>query len=275
VSEGNVPMKIILVIGVSVLFAAAVSAEYNPATGEDDIVFIGEAQEVRMGKSLAKQVEKKFGLTQDAGIQKRVSDIGQKIAAICDRPQLTYSFRVIEGEELEEEQRYNAFALPGGYVYIFRDMVEDFESDDQLASVIAHEVGHIVAKHGIKKLQGSIGLSGLGLIGAVARADSRSQAKSSYAIAQLMMAHNRKAEFEADKLSVKYLKKAGFDPNAASAFVDRMLEKQLKGKVRRYRYFRTHPHTSERKAMLNKEIGGRFDFDDYINTTEETEEAFK
>ncbi len=249
-------------------------AEYNPATGEDDIVLISEAQEVRTGRSLAKSVVEEFGILKDVNVQKRVNGIGQKIAEVCDRPHLTYSFIVLEGVELEEEQRYNAFALPGGYVYIFNDMVEDMESDDELAAILAHEVGHIVAKHSVKKLQNSIGLSGLGLIGLVAKSDRRSRAKSSFAIAQLMMAYSRQAELEADKLSIVYLKRAGFDPNAAVTFIDRMLEKKLRGDTHRYRYFRTHPYISERKAMLNKEIKGELDFDDYINITPETDAAF-
>jgi len=258
---------------VSFLYCTVALADYNPATGEDDLVLIGEAQEVQIGKSLAKDVEEKFGLVNDAGMQKRISEVGQKIANVCDRPELTYSFRVLKGEDLEEEERYNAFSLPGGYVYIFKEMVEDMKSDDELAAILAHEVGHIVARHSIKKLQNSIGMAGLSLLGAIATRDRKTQAESSIAIAQLMMSYSREAEFEADKLSVKYLKKANFDPKAAIAVIERQLDKRLHGKIERYRYFRTHPYTSERKAMINKEIEGRFTFDDYINTPKETSEA--
>jgi predicted Zn-dependent protease len=259
-------MKILLItFSICVLCNSAALAEYNPATGEDDIVLIGEAKEVRMGRSLSKNVEKKFGIVKDAGVQMRVGGIGQRVAKVCDRPNLAYSFIVLEGKKLKEEQRYNAFALPGGYVYIFRDMVEDMQSDDELAAILAHEVAHVVAKHGIKKLQGSLGMAALQVLGSMTAEDRHTKAKSSVAITELMMAHNRQAEFEADKLSIQYLEEAGFDPKAAVTVIDRMLEKQLKGKVRRYRYFNTHPHASERKAMLNKEIEGEFSFDDYIN----------
>jgi len=263
-----------IILLISFLCATAAFAEYNPATGEDDIVLISEAQEVRMAKSLAKKVEKQFGFAKDAGIQERVTEIGQKIVAVCDRPQITYSFVVLEGKGLEEDQRYNAFALPGGYVYIFKDMAEDMQSDDELAAILAHEVGHIVAKHGIKKLQGSVGITALRLLGAVSKTDDYTNAKSSVAIAELMMAHSRQAEFEADRLSVRYLKKAGFDPEAAATFMEKLLKKQLKGKIHRYQYFHTHPYTSERKVMLNKEIKGKFAFDDYINAPAEKDKPF-
>jgi len=261
-----------LLLTLSLLPAAECRADYNPASGKDDLVMIGEAQEVKMGRSLAEEVEKKFGLTKDAGMQTRVDAVGQRLVKVCDRPTLTYSFRVLEGKDLEKEQRYNAFALPGGYVYIFQDMVEDVKSDDELAAVLAHEVGHIVARHSIKKLQTSIGTAALQILGAVSRADSRTQAESSTAIAELMMAYSREAEFEADKLSVIYMKKAGFDPKAAVTFIDRLLDRQLRGQIHRYIYFRTHPYTSERRAVLNKEIDGKIEFDDYINTTDETKQ---
>ncbi len=275
VSPYGISMKILLlIVMITLAFVAAAPAEYNPATGQDDIVFISETQEVRMGRSLSKGVEEKFGIVKDTGMQIRVSEIGQRLAAVCDRPQLAYSFIVLEGKKLEEEQRYNAFALPGGYVYMFKDMVEDMQSDDELASILAHEIGHVVAKYGIKKLQGSIGTAALQLLGTMTAKDGRTQAKSSVAIAQLMMANNRQAELEADKLSVRYLEEAGFDPKAAVKVIDRMLEKQLKGEVRHYRYFRTHPHASERKAMLNKEIEGEFGFDDYINIPPDSDAPF-
>ncbi len=257
-----------------VLLALPAMADYNPASGEDELIIIGEAKEVSMGKSLSMDLEREYGLSKDSGLQDRVNRIGQKLVSVCDRPELTYSFRVIAGEELPEEARHNAFALPGGYVYIFPEMIEDTESDDELAAILAHEVGHIVAKHSIKRAQNAIGMGGLSIIGIVAPGDPASKTRASIAITELMMAYSRKAEFEADKLSIKYLKDAGFDPKASVSFIDRMLDKQLKGKIRQYHYFRTHPYISERRAMLHKEIEGAFDFDDYINAPADLEKPY-
>lgn len=267
-------MKIIAILCLMLFFISPALADYNPASGEDEMIIISEAKEVRMGLSLSESVEKKFGLTKDSGVQERVERVGQRIADVCDRSELTYSFRVLEGEDIPEEARHNAFALPGGFVYIFKDMVDDTESDDELASILAHEVGHIAAKHSVKKAQNSIGMAGLSLVNVLSASDPQSKRKASIAITELMMAYNRKAEFEADKLSVVYLKKAKFDPRGAVTFIDRMLDKQLKGKEYRYHYFKTHPYLSERMAMLNKEIDGKFAFDDYINAPKEEEGAY-
>ena len=260
----------VLLLVLRILLAVDCRADYNPASGKDDLVLVGEAQEVKMGRSLAEEAEKKFGLSKDAGMQARVDAVGQRLVKVCDRPTITYSFRVLEGKGMEKEERYNAFALPGGYVYIFKDMVEDMKSDDELAAVLAHEIGHVVARHSIKKLQTAIGMAGLQLLGAVSRTDARTKNDSYTAITELMMAYSREAELEADKLSVVYMKKAGFDPRAAVTFMDRLLDRQLKGEIRPYIYFRTHPYTSERRATLNKEVNGKMQFDDYINTTDET-----
>ncbi|MBN1871764.1 MAG: M48 family metalloprotease [Candidatus Omnitrophica bacterium] len=261
-------MRVIMIFAYFILYVLASPAHaiYNPASGEDDIIFIDDTQEVKMGHDLASHVDEKFGVLEDVDMQLRVNDIGQRIVKVCDRQDLVYSFVVLEGKDLEEEFRHNAFALPGGYVYIFGEMVKDAQSDDELAAILAHEVGHIVARHSVKKLQSSIGLSGLGLIGMLSPSDSHTKKKASYAIGQLMMEYSREAEFEADKLSVRYLEAAGFDPRAAVNFVDRMLDKQISGKIYEYHYFRTHPYTTERRAAMNKEIDGRVSFDDYINT---------
>jgi len=258
------PFALVLVI--QLLFSFEAAALYNPASGEDDIIFITRAQEVKMGRNLAEGVEERFGLLEDVKLQLKVERVGQRLAGVADRRDLAYSFRILAGEELEEEQRHNAFALPGGYVYIFREMIEDTETEDELAAILAHEIGHIAARHSVKKLQSSVGLSGLNLVAALTPSDNSTKRKSTVAISQLMMAYSREAEFEADKLSVKYLKEAGYNPKAAVSFMTRMLERQMEGKVRHYHYFRTHPYTTERVAMLNREIEGDLAFDDYINT---------
>jgi len=116
-------------------------------------------------------------------------------------------------------------------------------------------------------------MAGLHLLGVLGRADSRTQAESAMAVTELMMAYSREAEFEADKLSVVYLKRAGFDPKGAISFIDRLLDRQMKGEIHRYIYFRTHPYTSERRAVLNKAIDGKIDFDDYINIPDKARQA--
>jgi septum formation protein len=123
------------------------SSEYNLVTKQEEKYYYNTDKEVQMGQSIDRQIEKEYKPAQDPLIQKRVEDIGKKIAAVSDRKEIDYHFKVLNEDEV------NAVSLPGGYVYIFNGLIDKMDSDDELAGVIAHEVGHIVARHSIKKLQ--------------------------------------------------------------------------------------------------------------------------
>jgi len=239
---------------------------YNKATKKDELIVISTEAEKRMGASIAKQVEKKYKDTDDPLVQKHIEEIGCRIAETCERKDVIYRFKVLKAEK---EDDYNAFALPGGYVYIFDALINVMKDDDEIAAILAHEVGHIAAKHSIKRLQSSMGANALMLLGMGMRADSRELVKADYAVNQLMMAYSREAEREADQLSVRYLKNAGFDPNGVVESLEMLKHLRKKGPIRAYTYFRTHPYLSERLANAKSEIKECGDFESYINVTEE------
>jgi len=255
----------IIVTLFAISYPSVVAAEYIRATNEEEIILVPTESEIKIGKSLSKNVEKKFGLVEDIFLQKRINDIGQRIASICDRKDISYHFGVLKGEKLKPEQKINAFALPGGYVYMFEEMVKLMESDDEIAAILAHEVGHITAKHSVKKLQGSLGSMVFQLLSAGMAADSDTKRRSHAAIGLLMMSYSREDEAMADKLSVRYIKKAGYDPKAVISSIDKMIEIHRKMPIRKYSDYRTHPYLAERKASVKKEIYGRIDFVDFIN----------
>lgn len=187
------------------LIAGVQAIEFETSTGQQDIVFMSTDSEVNLGDSLAKSVEKRFQLVKDENVQKRVNDIGQKIAAVCDRKDIIYHFKVIDDKEKEN---INAFCLPGGYVYIFKDLYDKLDSDDELGGVIAHEVAHIVARHGVKRMQSAFGYNILLVLAGQTATDRRSLSRVYAAINSLMMSYSFEDEIFADKLSVKYVKKA-------------------------------------------------------------------
>lgn len=240
-------------------------AEYNLATKEDELILVSTEREVRMGSSIAKNVDQKFGLADDVLLQKRVDRIGQDIARICDRKDIRYHFKVILGPKLKPEQRINAFALPGGYVYIFKDLVDKLGNDDEIAAVLAHEVGHVAAKHSIKRLQGSLGAMALQMLSSRMEADGETKARAHAAITLLMMAYSREDEFLADKLAVKYTRLAGYDPEGSVKVIEKLIQIQRKARIRPYTGYRTHPYLAERKAVIRKEIHGQMEFVDFIN----------
>lgn len=241
---------------------------YNRATQKDELIFISTEREKKIGASIAKQVEKQFEETDDPLLQKHIEGIGKRIAEACERKDVIYRFKVLKAKR---EDDYNAFALPGGYVYIFDALLEKLKNDDEIAAILAHETSHIAAKHSIKKLQASIGVNALMLLGVGMGTDSRTFAKAGNALNQLMVSYSREAEVEADKLSVRYVKKAGFNPESVISVLETLQALKKKGPIRRYMYYKTHPYLSERLAKAKIEVRGKMDFDSFINLPEEEE----
>jgi len=265
-------MKILILITIlSLLISPNLRAEEAREVPEKEDIFVSKDKEKQMGDSIAKQVEEKFDETDDPLVQKRFEDIGKRLVRVCDRQDLVYHFKVLKAKE-QKERYYNAFALPGGYVYMFDALMEVLETDDRIAAVTAHELGHICARHSVKRLQGSLGTTALMILAIATAQDGRAVAKANEALAQLMMAYSREDEFEADALSVRYVKKAGFNPEGVlgSLLVLKRLRKE--GRELKYRYFKTHPYLSERIAMVRSEIKGYVDFDSYINLPEKDED---
>lgn len=254
-------IKIIPIISSFIIFLTCpfVSAEYNPVTGKQDLILISTEKEVAMGDSLAKQVEKKFKVVEDKEMQGRVERIGQELVEICDRKELIYHFKVLDGDEV------NAFALPGGWVYVDKGLIKKVKSDDELAGVIAHEIGHVAARHSVQKLQSGLTSSILMILAAGANTDREFKRGANLALASLMTAYSREDEFEADRRAVKYTKAAGYDPNAIVTFLETLKEVHRNKPLRPKSFFRTHPYIAERISVVKQEITGSIDFEGWIN----------
>jgi predicted Zn-dependent protease len=249
---------ILLIIGA---MPGCVTQEYNTATGKEDIIFVDTQKEVNMGRSIAESIEKskEIKLDPDPLMTERVSKVGQKIAAVSDRQEVAYLFRVIDKDDM------NAFALPGGYVFVFKGLVDKVSSDDELAAVIAHEIAHIVARHSIKRLQGGIGYNILQVLMAVTGAGRSDAGRIDAAFGQLIMSYSREDEALADKMAVKYLKEAGYDPWATVSLLKKLQEADKAAPLRPYTSYRSHPYVADRIRMVKQELAGEVDFSDYMN----------
>jgi len=242
-----------------------VGEKYNKATKRDELILVSTQQEKKIGAAIAKQVAKKFKDADDPLLQKRIAQIGEKIAEVSDREDVIYRFKVLKAKNPDN---YNAFALPGGYIYIFDTLVKKTRNDDEVAAILAHELAHIAAKHSIKKLQTAMGLNALVILGITMRTDPRTFSKAMDALNHLMVAYSREAEVEADVLSVRYMKEAGFNPEAVISVLELMHNLRKKGPLMRYLYYRSHPYMSERLARIKTEVHGKTDFDSFINLPE-------
>jgi len=251
--------RILLLILLMCALSSCVSQEYNAATGTEDIMFVSTEKEINMGRSIAEGIEKNPDITLDPDpiMTERVKQIGERVASVSDRKEVSYTFRVIDDDDV------NAFALPGGYIFIFRGLIEEVESDDELASVIAHEIAHVVARHSVKRLQGGIGFNILQILMVTTRAPDINRVNA--ALGQLIMAYSREDEALADKTAVKYLRKAGYDPMAMIDFLKKLQKVRRKAPVRTYSAYRSHPLIADRIRIVKQELIGEIEFSDYMN----------
>ncbi|MCK9604580.1 MAG: Maf family nucleotide pyrophosphatase [Candidatus Omnitrophica bacterium] len=263
----GVDIFVFLFCVLTVFSLAGCSTEYNLATRQEESYYYNYStdKEVQMGRSIAIQVEKEYKLTDDPLLQKRVEDIGKKIVAVCDRKEIDYYFLVIDDEEI------NAFSLPGGFIFVNRGLVEKVANDDELAGVIAHEVGHIVARHSIKKLQALQGYSLLNLLVAAGAASGSSSAgelgaAAEAAFVELLLGYSREDELLADQLGTRYEKSAGYNPRGMITFLQKLQEVNRRKPLQPRSYYKTHPYIPDRIRVVKQELGDKADFDDYINT---------
>jgi len=148
---------------------------------------------------------------------------------------------------------------------VHKKLVDALENDDQLAFVLAHELGHIVTRHHIKKLQAALGANLLIL--ASTQSDSPGFSRGlSFALASIFTEYSKEDEFTADELAVKYTRLAGFDSEAGISVMEILYKEQKKQAPRSFSYFRTHPHVAARIRHIKEMLGVPLAPEDYLNT---------
>jgi len=250
----------------TVLFFSGCSSEYNLVTKQEEKYYYSTDKEVAMGKAVNRQVEKEMKFSGDPLQKDRVEKIGKKIAAVSDRKEIDYYFEVIDDESI------NAVSLPGGYVYIFTGLLDKVSNDDELAGVIAHEVGHIVARHSIKKLQAMQSYSILRLLVAVAPQTGDVGAAADVAFTQFLLGYGREDELLADQLGARYAKLAGYDPRGMITFLNKLQDINRRMPPMQYSYWKTHPYVPDRIRVVKEELGQPLTFSDYINIEQKKHE---
>ena len=200
--------------------------------------------EIKMGRETAQSLEAKYGLSQDYYLNERVDRIGQRLAAVCGRNEITYSFKVLNSNEV------NALACPGGFIYVFKGLMDYMPSDTELAGVLGHEVGHVAKKHTVHSIEKQLWTSlillaatrgqGLGLVQAAQQA--------------LFAGYSRTDERGADKEGVNNTIKAGFNPYAMLITVQKLDDLSKQGGGAKYGLFSSHPEPEERVKRVMKQL---------------------
>jgi len=241
------------------ILLAGCATEYNLATKQEEWIYYSSDKEVKIGESIAKEIEKKNKFVDDPLVTRRVEDIGKRIVAVCDRKDIDYHFFV-----LDDDEEVNAVSLPGGFVYVNKALIDKVANDDELAGVLAHEVGHIVARHSIKRLQALMGYQFFRILLAQAPASGEVGMSADVAFLQLLLGYSREDELLADQLAARYTKLAGFNPYGMVTFLEKLREVD-KYKMRPLAYAKTHPYIPDRIRIVKQELGEKVSFEDYIN----------
>ncbi len=222
---------------------------FNPATGRNELLLISTYQEVALGQEVHQTLSEQYQLSTDSAKNARLQRLGQQMASVSDRQDYQYTFFLVDEDQL------NAFTTPGGRIYVFTGLMDRL-TDEQLASVLAHEIGHCAAKHTAKKYQSALGYNLIGslVLGQIASDSARQLASiSSGAIMQLVSSsYSRRDEYEADRLAVKYMQRAGYDPKAVIGAFEVL--KANSGGSQIPLILRSHPYLDDRITAVKQQI---------------------
>ena len=221
----------------------------NPITGEEEFMLVPESQDIEIGRKYAPEIEKELGgKIENPGLQNYTDSVGQKIARISHRPDWEYHFVALKDDSL------NAFALPGGYIFITKGMLEKLQTEAQLAAILSHETVHIVARDTANAMSNQIGLSLL--LSAVTSGETSRGALTAAELARLIIGlqYSRKDEREADLGGLDYMVAAGYNPYG---MVETMQMLENEQKVRMVEFLSSHPSPENRLAYLTQRIQTR------------------
>ncbi|GAA4331412.1 M48 family metalloprotease [Flaviaesturariibacter amylovorans] len=255
----------LLLGGLALGIALAQSCARNPVTGKRQVVFTSEAQEISMGQEADPQIVAQFGLYPDSSLQRFMRERGQAVAAISHRPNIAYTFRVLDSDVI------NAFATPGGYVYFTRGIMAHFNDEAQFMGVLGHETGHITARHSVIQQRNQM----LGQVGVLASVIvnpnlGRFAESAMQGVGLLMLKFSRDDERQADELGVEYMTKQGYNAHNMATFFQTLQRQSQSANAQAIPPFlSTHPDPGDRFVTVNKLA------DQWQQKTNQTDAALK
>jgi len=204
-----------------------------------------------MGAQFSAQLEQELVFLHDPEVESYIDDLGQSLARVSGRSHLTYRFHVVDTDEV------NAFAVPGGYLYVNRGLIEAAESESELAGVLGHEIGHVVGKHSARQLTQQYGLSMLASLALGENPGMLAQLTAQIVATGAVTRYSREMESEADAYGVRELYDAGIDPNGLATFFRKLEEMRGgAGGGSLEKFFSTHPEPGDRAEAVRRQIAG-------------------
>jgi predicted Zn-dependent protease len=233
-------------VGLMILVACAI----NPVTGRRELALVSEAQEIEMGRQGSADVIAGFGLHPDARLQAYVNRIGQALGARTERPQLAWEFHVID------DGAVNAFALPGGYIFVTRGLLTHMVNEAELASVLGHEAGHVAARHSVQQIsRQQIASLGLGLGSVLSPVVAEYGQVVGAGLGLLFLKYSRDNETQADALGFRYALGAGYDTREMIGVFEMLQsDARLSGSGRLPEWQSTHPDPGNRIEAVGRMV---------------------
>ncbi len=236
----------LLIILTSLLFITGCVTVYNPATGKKETYLFDDKAEISWGDAMAQQIISENKMLQDPEVIEYVQNLGDQIAQESHRNYLRYHFYVIDDDTI------NAFAAPGGHIFVYRGLLQEV-SEQELAFVLAHEIGHVCARHSLKRLGASLGFTLLTTI-LLRNPDQESTRKLTNQLYNLIaLGYSRSDEYQADYLGLQYTAEAGYNPRASISLF-KLFNKMEEKHGSQPLYLRTHPVPDKRIENVKKEM---------------------
>jgi predicted Zn-dependent protease len=249
------------------LLVVVAACAVNPATGRREFSLVSESEEIQMGREADPQITASLGLVDDPELQAYVSRIGMRLAEVSERRNLPWSFKVVD------DPIVNAFALPGGFIYVTRGILAHFDSEAELAGVLGHEIGHVTARHSASQIsRQQLQQIGLG-VGMIFSETVREYGSLAAAGLQLMnLSYSRGDETQADELGLRYIGRLGYDPEAMVGVFQMLAQVGGGAEGRIPQWQLTHPYPENREAHIREIIAregialdGRVGRDEYLD----------
>ena len=246
---------------------AAAACAVNPATGSREFSLVSEGQEIEMGRGADPEIVAQMGLYPDSSVQRYVRDIGLRMAAESERPELPWTFRVLD------DPTVNAFALPGGFIYVTRGILAHLTSEAELAGVLGHEIGHVTARHSANQMsRAQLAQVGLGL-GMIFSETVRSYGGvASQSLGLLFLKFGRDDESQADELGIRYMTRIGYDPRELAGVMTMLsrTSELASGSGRAPEWLSTHPDPANRSESILAQVAAG----DYATATTVNRDGF-
>ena len=208
-------MKKLILFALAGIAVGGPGCARNPVTGKRQIVLVSESEEIAMGRQSDTQVRQEYGIAEKQSLQDYIGTIGRKLTRVSHRPNLEWHFAVVDSPVV------NAFAIPGGYVYLTRGILAYLSNEAELAGVMGHEIGHVTARHSVRQItRQELAQVGLGVGGALSPAIGQMGNLAQNGLGLVFLRFSRADESEADRLGVEYAARAAYDPRQLSNFFD-------------------------------------------------------